>query len=744
MNQTPPSDERGPILRSLTHHYRNVRGQISKHIGYDVAKRGWDNDAPMSSFPKLHAVREVFKCHAKNIPFMIISPVLWSELTNDLSKAIAPDKDSKLLPRFNHSKIERDLAYFKPDEDYKKRLQRSTSLETSRSLTRSFFKISGMYLSKAGPREFAIASALAAATFYTSYESVNVLAEFSYWGRDFNNFYISMGGTSQAFKTGILDALKAAYQINPFAANTELIQTIFNNPERSLDVVDVAKSISGVKINPETTAKILEAIQNQFGSLSLQHFSNGLHTQELRSILSGADLPFKQTQEVIDAIQNGAQIKQSAIVSIAEIKAQFANFDFNALNAALAAHEETVKVMQANIKTMQSSNEAAMKALQANLNMSLPESIDKIQTMIAEHKAALKPLSDKLADLQKKYVEIVQPLQSRLDLLMADNVLAADSVGKNTNRMMTKIPAEFCIMLGKFLAFALPAFYFAQHLVLRWQTWMTGKLCNEWNKYNAAYKIRFGHTNIDNPDQRIQENLSQITGFVVNTTTEGMQTGLQLAIFLPMLAAMGSFNPAFLGGPDIMIENFLTWSALGYAAVATGVLGSIAYSLPKIKRRFQEASGSFRAALMSVHSQPEQIALARGEEQEKRILREKHDPVVDVSIQKINKSTQMMTANSIFGNVGSYIPLVLAAPQYAAGIIDYGQVTQAAGIFRRVETSFEFIKSNIEPFSDFKAALDRTAQLVDALELARYEELERRYYQMPGEQNTPQPAPVVQ
>lgn len=741
----PSKDDSDSISGKLKQPFRYLRAQFTKQVGYDVAKRGWDNDAPLSGSPRVSAVKGVFKKHAKNVPFMLLSPVLWSELATDLSKALAPDQNSKLLPRYSYSTIEKDLANFKPDEDYKKRLEKSTSLETSRGFTRSFFKVAGMYLAKAGPRELAIAATLAALTLWTSYESVNVLAEFSNWGRDFNNFYVAAGATSQAVKSGILDALKAAYALNTFAPISELVQAIVHNAAHNLGAVDIAKAISHVKIDPETITQITGLVKSQFGSLSLDTFTNGNHIDDLRKILAQTNLPFEQVQEVIDAVQNGVHIKASAAHSIDGIQAQFANFDFDTFNQTLAAHKDKVVHLQDSIKALNTANQEEIRALQSSLDMSNPENIEKVQHLVAQQADKVKELTQGLDELKKQYQEIVKPLHSQIDTLLAQDVLNAGGVQKNTGYLMGSIPGQFGLLLGKFLAYALPSFYTAQHLALRWQTWMTGKMCNEWRKYNAAYKIKFRHTNIDNPDQRIQENLLNITDFVVSTTTEGMQNALQLAIFLPMLAAMGSFNPAFLGGPDVTINNFLTWAALGYAAVGTGVLGAIAYKLPSLKRRFQEANGSFRAALMSLHSQPEQIALARGDEQEKEILKEKHAPVVDVSCEYINMNTKMLTFNSIHSNIGAYIPLLLAAPQYFAGIINFGQVSQAAGIFRRVEGSFEFIKSNIAAFSGFKAALDRTAQLTDALELARYEELEKRYYQQLSEQQASisAPPPVV-
>jgi len=191
---------------------------------------------------------------------------------------------------------------------------------------------------------------------------------------------------------------------------------------------------------------------------------------------------------------------------------------------------------------------------------------------------------------------------------------------------------------------------------------------------------------------------------------------------------MGSFNPAFLGGPDIQIDNFLTWSALGYAAVGTGIITAISYSLPKLGRKLQKTRGDHRASMVSVHSQPEQISISNGEAREKEILKDQYEKVVNVDKKFISKRMQLMTVNSVFGNVGSYVPLLLAAPQYFSGIITYGEVTQAASIFRRVEGAFEFLKNNIPAAASFKADVDRMAQLIDGIELAKYETLEKEYY----------------
>lgn len=738
-----PQTQLGGLFAIVSKPYNAVKNRVQKTLGYESAFRGWDNDAPMSEYPTLQGIKQVFKKHAPQTPMMIVAPMLWADLVVDLAKVISPgNKNNALIPRYQGNSMDQDFAKFKPDEKKKLRLEASTSLETSRSFTRSFFKVMGMYWTKAGPKEVAIATSLAALTLYTSKESVDVLAELSNWGRDFYDFYVNAGGISGEFKDGVISSLKALHELDAYGtSNIELLQAIVERSDSlDWDILNVSQALSETRISDTLAADIADGVQAQFGDLSLDRFADSNKILQVTKILSDVmvqdgdnlvPLSAQQISSVQSALFNGENVQtafdgisisQEAIDTVREgIKLNFSGSSLEPFSQSYQMVSQMQSVLaQAGLGAEQALEIQEKIFTNAETKIVMPELIAKIQSELGG--------TNFTGITSPERAEDAAELIKSLDYVLASDVLQSSGVEQNTGRLLRQVPGEFGMLLGKFLMNVLPALYAAEHLALRWQTWMTGKVSNEWLKYKNAYHVKFDHTNIDNPDQRIQENLREITDFTVSTTTDGMQNALKLATFLPMLGGMGSFNPSFLGGPDIEIENFLTWSALGYAALGTGLLGAITWNLPKLKREFQKANGDQRASLMSVHGQPEQIALTEGEDQEKRILREKHGPVVGVSKRLINKSMQIRAFNSVHANVGRYVPFLLAAPQYFAGIISFGQVSQAMGLFRSVEDSFSFIKDTIVPYSNFKAAIDRQAQLIDALELTKYEELERRYY----------------
>lgn len=716
----PPKSMLGKAFRAVTAPVRNIYDNIAHQIGYDNARKGWDNDSPMSEYPNASNIKDVFKKHSKNGPLFLVSPIFWTDFVSDLAKAVSPNNNPNLLPKYKHSSIEDDLKRFKPDEKRKQRLLASTAHDTERSFMKSLRTVIGMYWAKAGLKEVMIAGSLAAATLYCSKESVDVLAEFSNWGREFYDFFVNAGTTSGDFKAGTVDALRNAYEMNAYSSFMEVMARVAEGGQHNIENFDFLKSVADVRINPEQISALSDQIRSSFGSLSLDHFSNADNIETFTQMMSDMGIAPPQQEEIMAAVQNGVEIKASAIEIISASQEQLGNIDFSQI----IELEKIVTSFRLSDPQLLEVSKVLFE------NQSAPENLKPIIEAINQNLSPEQISTLLNPESTRNYVDVKQDA----DFIFAEEVLQSAGVQANTGHLLKTVPKEFGIMLGKFLGYILPAFYTAEHLALRWRTWMTGKMSNEWLKYKSAYQVRFGHTNIDNPDQRIQENLGGITSFVVDATTDGMQNALKLSVFLPMLAAMGSFNPAFLGGPDITIDNFLTWSALGYAAIGTGLLGAISWSLPKLNRDSQAVSAEFRAALISVHNQPEQIALMKGEKQEKGILKEKFNDVIDISKRIINKSMQIRAFNSVHANVGSYVPFLLAAPQYFAGIISFGQVSQAMGIFRTVEGSFEFVKNMIVPFSNFKAGVDRTAQLIDAFDLARYEELERQYYMRDAEQ----------
>ena len=742
----------GPVTAS----FGFARKQLSKHIGYDSAMSGWNNEEPMSGpSRKSQAVRDVFSKHAKRGPLLILAPTTWMEFTSDISKALAPKKDSKLLPKFQYSSFEEDMKRFKPNDRFKEKLQESTSMDTSRNFIRSSIKILSMYWSKAGIKEVSIATALATATVYCTLKSVDVQATFSYWGRDFNDFLMQAFSTSGEIKSSILESMKDAYQMNINDSDFLLLRTIITESAYNFNSLDVTSALGDLRVSPDIKTQIADSISTHFGDLNLERFVGGANLDQVENLVRELPLPKEHMDTIVESVRNAivtqADVKNAAQILVEKAAEHFGTMDpeiftslDNAMNEFNSIQSDLGKLnitFEHNFTLpqilSQEGPQAALDAILSGLSGFNADSLnaeeigpERIEFMRELHATLQERINGSSGEIlgMLQQAEQGQEILDDLGQIMSKDIFDTTRVSENVSHLTTEVPRSFGSLLGQFLLYALPAAYTASHLALRWETWMTGKLANEWNKYGAAYKLKYQHTNIDNPDQRISENLSQITSFATDVSTDGMQNALTLMAFVPILNAMGSFNPSTLGGPDILIPNFMTWAAFGWSVTAATVIGAIAYTLPKLNRQAQHASGDFRAGLISIQSQPEQIALAQGEKFEKGLLTKIHRRAVDIKCKLIDKSMQMMAFNSIEANIGNYVPYLFTVPLGMSAMLTFGTAMQAAGIFRTIDRSVDFVKRTIPQFAIVKANIDRVAQQIDGVELVKYEMLEKEYY----------------
>ena len=56
--------------------------------------------------------------------------------------------------------------------------------------------------------------------------------------------------------------------------------------------------------------------------------------------------------------------------------------------------------------------------------------------------------------------------------------------------------------------------YLMQRFIIRWRVWLTHRLTGDWLRGTAYYRARFIDDTIDNPDQRIQQDIDIFTAGV--------------------------------------------------------------------------------------------------------------------------------------------------------------------------------------------------------------------------------------
>ncbi len=190
---------------------------------------------------------------------------------------------------------------------------------------------------------------------------------------------------------------------------------------------------------------------------------------------------------------------------------------------------------------------------------------------------------------------------------------------KNASAFGTEL-LTFFALAASFILLAVYQLYLSQALQIRWRQWMTSRLLGAWLRDSIPYRMQLSADCVDNPDQRIAEDIKL---FVSNTLSLG--TGLlgsvvTLGSFIVILWGLSNAAPLTLFGYALGIPGYLIWVAIIYAVAGTYVTHRIGRPLVGLDIEQQRREADFRAGLLRVRENAEQIALLKGEPVERTRL----------------------------------------------------------------------------------------------------------------------------
>ncbi|MFY9919559.1 MAG: ABC transporter ATP-binding protein/permease [Mycobacterium sp.] len=269
--------------------------------------------------------------------------------------------------------------------------------------------------------------------------------------------------------------------------------------------------------------------------------------------------------------------------------------------------------------------------------------------------------------------------------------------------------------------------YLMQRFIIRWRVWLTHRLTNDWLDGDAYYRSRFIDQPIDNPDQRIQQDIDVFTtGTGPETNTFNVSTA-QTLVFGTIFAIVSviEFTPILwsLSGPlpifGLTIPRALFWMALLYVFFTTVVAFWIGRPIIRLTFRNERTNAAFRYALVRLRDAGEAIGLYRGEGAERGELMTRFAAIIANYRALVRRGIAFLGWNRSMNEIVDPLPLIIQAPRLFAGQIQFGDVTQSASAFNQLQGSLSFFRSVYDAFAGYRAAIIRLHGLVIANETAR-------------------------
>ena len=279
--------------------------------------------------------------------------------------------------------------------------------------------------------------------------------------------------------------------------------------------------------------------------------------------------------------------------------------------------------------------------------------------------------------------------------------------------------AYFCALAAAAIVVAVYQAYLNQMLQIGWRRWLTERYLGEWLGERAYYHLELDRRRVDNPDQRIANDLQL---FVDGTLTLGlgfMSSVVTLASFAVILWQLSGSLALPLGSGQVSIPGYMLWAALVYAAGGTWLTHRIGRPLIGLNFDQQRFEADFRFSLVRLRENTEAIALYGGEREEAESLRDRFRAIVSNWWAIMKRQKRLTWFTSGYAQAAVVFPVLAAAPRYFAGAIQLGGLMQTAQAFGQVQGALSWFVGAYSAIAEWKATTDRLTGFHEAIGKAK-------------------------
>jgi putative ATP-binding cassette transporter len=250
--------------------------------------------------------------------------------------------------------------------------------------------------------------------------------------------------------------------------------------------------------------------------------------------------------------------------------------------------------------------------------------------------------------------------------------------------------------------------YIAAWYGFRWRKWKTEKLQAKWTDNKCYYKIPLQNNKIvDNPDQRITNDVAQVTYGVVGLFQTFFNDGINFITFAVILWGLSADVPLELFGISIAIPGFLVWVAMIYSLVGIIITLKIGKPIIKLDRIQEQYEANFRYGLMRINERREEVASLSGENIEKNRLKNLFVDVTTNYYQILKRKIYINLFQNFYLNIQMFVPLFIVCPAYFGGAITMGVMMQIRSIFMEISGSLMAIVTSYINIASLIASMQR-------------------------------------
>ena len=273
----------------------------------------------------------------------------------------------------------------------------------------------------------------------------------------------------------------------------------------------------------------------------------------------------------------------------------------------------------------------------------------------------------------------------------------------------------FCFIAGFSVAAALISYYLNQRFSINWIEWLNTELLEKWMDKRAYYKSQYIGNNLDNPDQRIQQDIQSYVKTTLSLSTGVIDAVTSMISYTILL--WGLAGPMTLFG--IEIPRAMVYLVFAYVIFTTLIAFWLGKPLIRLNFANEKLNANYRYSLIRVKEYAESIAFYAGEKVEKSRLYKQFRAVIDNMWDIVFRALKFSGFNLVVSQISVVFPLLIQVGRYFEKQIKLGDLMQTLQVFGKLHSNLSFFRNTYDSFAEYKATLDRLTGFHYSVEAAQ-------------------------
>jgi ABC-type uncharacterized transport system fused permease/ATPase subunit len=217
-----------------------------------------------------------------------------------------------------------------------------------------------------------------------------------------------------------------------------------------------------------------------------------------------------------------------------------------------------------------------------------------------------------------------------------------------------------------------------------------------------ASSLQTNKEDVDNPDQRISEDIRSFTEFSLTFFLTLVTSTIDLVAFSFILFSIM---------PQLFVAIF------GFATLGTFATICVGRILIRLNYESLAKEADFRFSLVRVRENAESIAFYAGEAVEERETFRRFAYVIKNMTQINFAQMKLDFVTTGYNYVTWILPIIVVAPEYFAGNVELGVISQASAAFGHILDDLSIVINSFTDVAAFSAGIDRLFSFMRAIQV---------------------------